>query len=168
MNAVIGLLPSRCNISREIEILNLVGFKEDDIHLITQEKKIRRLLKCELSYLTKKYLFMAVVIWLIVSYSIIGLLSNWYGSKLIDFNEMLSTTTIVFITLFGSTVSAAIGLVICRTKYKNDVDLFIKRFRKGDSVIEVCTTHRDVDKAKRILEQGCATCVRTLQEQRVG
>ena len=81
---------------------------------------------------------------------------------------MLSTTTIVFITLFGSTVSAVSGLIVDKAKYKNDLVLFIKRFRQGDSVIEVCTTHRDVDKANRILEQGCATCVRTLLEQRVG
>jgi hypothetical protein len=155
MRTVIGLFPSNQDVSEEFERIEEAGFTKDSMRVITKERSIKCLLRCEPDRIVAKFASWGALLGILV-YGSFSIVAVWCDCTLFPISQLIAFEIVLVGILAGTIVGGIVGVFIGLAEYEKDTHLYTKGIRFGDKVFVLQTDIEDVEKAIETLSQiGC-------------
>lgn len=155
MRTVIGLFPSRQDVSEESKRIEEAGFSKDNMRVITKERSIKCLLGCEPNSIVAKYASWGALLGILV-YGIFILVAAWCDCTIYPISQLIAFEIVLFGILAGTIIGVILGAFIGWAEYEKDIHLYTQGINYGEKVFVLQTETDNVKKAMETLSQiGC-------------
>ena len=155
MRTVIGLLPSKQDVTQEIQQLESAGFARNNIRLVTNSGSIKKLFGCDPNRIVAKFASWGVLLGIAV-YGVFILVAIWCDYAIYPINQLVAFEIVLVGIIVGAVIGGFIGIFYGMAESEKDIHLYTQGINMGDKVFVMQTERGNVEKAKETLyEIGC-------------
>ena len=155
MKTVIGLYPSKQDVSEQCKRIEEAGFTEDCLSVITQAKSIKCLLGCNPTQTIRRYASWGAILGMAI-YGIFVLVAVWCDCIIYPISQLIALEIALGGILVGAFFGGFLGLFVGWAEYESDTHLYTQGITFGDKVFVLKTEVEHAEKAMEALSQvGC-------------
>jgi len=155
VKTVIGLYPSKQDVSVQCKRIEEAGFTKDCLSVITQEKSIKCLLGCEPNQIIARYASWGAILGIAI-YGIFVLVAVWCDCIIYPISQLIAIEIVIGGIAAGAFFGGFLGVFVGWAEYENDTHLYTQGVNLGEKVFVLQTEVEHAEKAMETLRQiGC-------------